>query len=420
MATPHGCHRRAADPMMAALPFAAGDPPKLHPGRCVNRRHAGAQCSNCADACPAQAIALRGQEPQLDESACVRCGLCLHVCPTDVYTPALDFEKRLLQTVANLPLEPIALVCAAHPVPAFTTAKVTAVVQHRRCLAALAPADLLELSAGGRRPLWLDDSPCPECVIGRAQAALLRSADTARALLHAAGRPPAILLHSERPPAADVHAVRVPRFDGAQPAISRRSFLARFRPSQAEVEEVAHVEHWLQRGAPVSTRLPQQVPEGHRKLLAALARLESTQAGTFATAQTPFAAVQVATDLCSACGLCARFCPTGALHFTAQDGTFHLAFQPAACVDCGVCAAACPEHAITLGDSMGLSAILADDIIPLASGQLVRCSLCGAPTAQTSGEPMACCHVCRQGAGVVTSLRDDAGLMDDLLKRIQK
>ena len=203
MAAPHDCRRRAADPMMAALPFAAGDSPELHPGRCVNRRHAGAQCSRCADACPVQAIGLHGQEPQLDESACVRCGLCLHVCPTDVYTPTLDFEKRLGQTVANLPLEPFALVCAAHPTPAMTAAKVTAVVQHRRCLAALSPADLLELSAGGRRRLWLDDSPCTECVIGRAQAALQRSADTARALLHAAGRPPAILLHSERPPTAD-------------------------------------------------------------------------------------------------------------------------------------------------------------------------------------------------------------------------
>jgi ferredoxin len=409
--------------MIAQLPFAVGDAPELHSGRCVNRRHGGAQCSRCVEACPVQAIALHGQEPQLDESACVRCGLCLHVCPTDVYTPALDFERRLGQTVANLPLEPLALVCAAHPAPAITTSKVTAVVQHRRCLAGLSPADLLELSAGGRRALWLDDSPCTECVIGSAQAALQGSADSARALLHAAGRPPAILLHSERPPAADARAVRVPLFDGAQPAISRRSFLSRFRPSQAEqteIEEVAYVEDWIQRGAPVSTRLPQQVPEGQRKLLAALGHLESAQAGEFATAQSPFAAVQVDTNLCSACGLCARFCPTGALHFTAQDGVFDLSFQPAACVDCGVCAAACPEHAILLGESMDLGAILADDIVPLAAGELVRCSVCGAPTAQTTGVPMVRCHVCRQGAGVVTSLRDHAGLMDDLLKRIPK
>jgi ferredoxin len=406
--------------MIAQLPFAAGDSPTCHAGRCVNRRHAGAQCSRCADACPVQAIALQGQEPQLDESVCARCGLCLHVCPTDVYTPVLDFEKKLGQTVASLPLEPIALVCAAHPAPAITTAKVTAVVQHRRCLAALSPADLLELSAGGRRPLWLDDSPCTECVIGRAQAALQRSADSARALLHAAGQPPAILLHSERPPAADARAVRVPLFDGAQPAISRRSFLSRFRPSRDEEQEATHVEEWIQRGAPVSTRLPQQVPEGHRKLLAALDHLESAQAEKFATAQTPFAAVLVDTSLCSACGLCARFCPTGALHFTAQDGVFDLSFQPAACVDCGVCAAACPEHAIMLGESVDLGAILADDIVLLAAGELVRCSVCGAPTAQTTGVPMARCHVCRQGAGVVTSLRDHAGLMDDLLKRIPK
>jgi ferredoxin len=39
-----------------ALPFILG--------RCLNRRHAGAQCTRCVDGCPVQAIALFGVTPQ--------------------------------------------------------------------------------------------------------------------------------------------------------------------------------------------------------------------------------------------------------------------------------------------------------------------------------------------------------------------
>jgi ferredoxin len=191
------------------------------------------------------------------------------------------------------------------------------------------------------------------------------------------------------------------------------------RPNQRGQEEPANVEGWPLRGSPVSTRLPQQVLAGRRRLLAALAHLQGGQAGNLESDESPFAAVQVDRERCSACDLCARFCPTGALQFNLQYNTFTLSFQTAACVDCGVCTAACPEDAVTTSKSIALSAILAEDVTAMADGELVRCTSCGALTAHAGGESLARCHVCRRGAGVVTSLRDDAGLMDDLLRRIR-
>ena len=395
----------------------AGDSPTLYLGRCLNRRHAGAQCTRCVEGCPVQAIALYGVTPHLNDDVCVRCGVCTTVCPTDSFVAVTDYEKALRATVANLPIAPTALVCSVHPTPDMTAAAVSAVVQHRRCLAALTVADLLELSAGGRRPLWPDDSPCAACPIGAAQATLARKVDSARTLLQRSGLSPTLLLHSERPPTADARMRRVPLYDGAQPAISRRALLTRLRPQQVAGQEEPVIDDLLQRGALVSARLPQQTPASRRRLLTVLAALRATDTGELATAHTPFGAVQVDAALCSGCGLCARFCPTDALHFTQSDDRFALSFQPAVCINCTVCVVACPEDAVRLSDTVSLATILTDEVTPLVMGELVPCAGCGALTARHAGDPAPRCHVCRHGAGVVTALRDDAGLMADLLAR---
>lgn len=405
----------------------AGAAPDLQAGRCLNRRHAGAGCTRCVDNCPAQAIALDGVTPQLDETACVRCGLCTAICPTDTFVPAIDYEKTLCATVANLPTAPTALVCPVHPAPDATAATVNAVavnavavnavVQHRRCLAALDVADLLELSAGGTRPLWLDDSPCAACPIGAAQATLLRTVDAARTLLHAAGCSPALLLHSERPPASDVRPHRVLVYDGAQPAISRRALFTRLRPVRTDRDEAPVIADLLQRGAPLSERLPQQTPPSRRRVLTAISALPANGNGEFAAARTPFGAVEVQAEACSGCELCARFCPTGALHFATDAAGFELTFQATACIACRICVVACPEHVVSLGDRLEMDTLRADRMMQLAAGELVACAGCGVLTGRRPAEPTPRCHVCRRGAGIVTAQRDEAGLMADLLRR---
>lgn len=396
----------------------AGAAPDLLPGRCLNRRHAGAGCTRCVAGCPAQAITLDGVTPHLDEAACVRCGVCTSLCPTDSFVPATDYEKPLRATVANLPAAPTALLCPVHPTPDVTAANVSAAVQHRRCLAALAAADLLELSAGGKRPLWLDDSPCAACPIGAAQATLARTVDAARTLLHTAGCPPALLLHSERPPAADARPRRVPLYDGAQPAISRRALLTRLRPAAPDEPAEPVLDDLLQRGAPLSARLPQQTPASRRRLLAVLNALGAAADSELPTQHTPFGAITIDAERCSGCSLCARFCPTGALHFTAKRERFALTFQPASCIDCGICVTACPENAVNQGGTVALAALVADVTVGLAAGGLVACGGCGVLTASRADGLAPRCHACRQGAGRVTAQRDEAGLMADLLKRL--
>ncbi len=399
--------------------FFHGEPPILYGGRCLNHRHAHAGCRRCIDTCPTQAIALEGTDPQLDATRCARCGICTQVCPTDSFVPTVDYEKRLRAVVAELPPTPIALVCPAHPTPDVAFAAVSAIVQHHRCLASLSIADLLELNAGGDRPLWLDDSFCTDCPIGVAYNVLVRTVDAARTLLHASGRSPEIHLLSEQPPGADSTLYHPPQFDSAQPSISRRAFFRRLLPKK-EDSAPQRVDTLVRRGAPLSMRLPQQVPLSHMRLLAMTRSLTPTTKADLSTACEPFGAVEVDSSRCSACGLCARFCPTGALRFSTYDSCFELAFQTTDCIACNICVVACPEDAVSLKHAATLASLLSDEAQPLTVGELAPCSDCGVPTARRDNELTPRCYACCQGAGRVSAQLDEAGLMKDLLSKLNK
>ncbi len=393
--------------------------------RCLNARHRAAGCRHCVTLCPVAALTLVDDKPVLAAEQCVKCGLCLHGCPTEVFTQPNAAERQLLRTVEQLPRQPIVLVCALHPTPQHTTAPVTTIVQHRRCLAALSLAQLLTLSEDGERAVWLDDTPCCACPIGQAQSHLQQTVATANTLLQAFGRPAAFLLQSSQADQPTTEAAN-PRFiDSGNPPVSRRGlFTALGRaihthdhstlPTPASAADNQPI--------PVPARLPQQIPAERMALQERLQQQWTpSEQGEINVTALPFAAIQLNAANCSACGLCARFCPTGALHFTVEEAHFRLSFQAALCLDCPVCTLACPEKAIRLGDTLSTDALLTNAWLPLLEGRLTPCGQCGVPTAdQPKDQRLARCHSCRQGAGAVQSLRDGAGLMADLLTRSAK
>lgn len=408
----------------ASFPF-RGAAVAQQTGRCLNARHRAAGCSVCVTLCPVAALTLVDDKPVLAEEQCIKCGLCLHGCPTEVFTQANVAEVQLSRTVEQLPHQPIALVCALHPTPQRTTAPVTTIVQHRRCLAALSLLQLLALSEDGERALWLDDTPCRDCPIGQAQSHLQQTIATANTLLQAFGCSSTLFLQSLQ---ADqlTNVAANPRFiDSGNPPVSRRGLFTAFgRAINTHHHSTmpAPLPAADNRPLPVHARLPQHIPAERMALQERLQQQwalgEQREINVTAL---PLAAVQVDAAACSACGLCVRFCPTGALHFAVEEAHFCLSFQAALCLDCPICTVACPEKAICLADTLATDALLASEWLPLLEGELTPCAQCGLPTAAPVNEEKATlCYSCRQGAGAVQPLRDDAGLMADLLTRSSK
>lgn len=97
-------------------------------------------------------------------------------------------------------------------------------------------------------------------------------------------------------------------------------------------------------------------------------------------------------DKCTACGVCARICPTGALKYSAsEDDTYRLSFTCAACIDCGACLKVCRPAALQRADAT-LGDVLSTEAIILREGTLRACTQCGARfAADIDGE---LCFVC--------------------------
>ncbi len=77
-------------------------------------------------------------------------------------------------------------------------------------------------------------------------------------------------------------------------------------------------------------------------------------------------------ELCSACALCARDCPTGAIVAVGDDG-LQLIFRSGLCDACGVCLEVCPEKCLRLeqDDKAG------DRTVLLFQDEFARCEQCG-------------------------------------------
>jgi NAD-dependent dihydropyrimidine dehydrogenase PreA subunit len=359
----------------------------LNADRCLNARFKKAGCHICMEACPAEAIQIEGRQVLLDLDACTRCGACVWQCPTEVFVQPRAAQSKLIEAICSVGAAPIDLRCPQN-VGDTTTIAAATIVQYSQCLATLSPAKLIELAA--ERHVWLNDEKCAACPLSKAQPSITRAVNDANRWRAAFDRPRRIHQQStDGVTTAQPHAA--PIVDSANPLTDRRAFFNFFKKALAETGSAAVSDQMSSddQPAPVSQRLPQHLPHERQNLLAALGRLGQPQ-----DVPLDLPCVQIDAADCTACGLCAKFCPTSAIRFQADGTHFDLSFIPAACVDCNICVRACPTQAVSLTHDLAPSQFMRLTATLLLEGDLTPCAVCKKPTAARADRSPRC-EVCR-------------------------
>jgi ferredoxin len=150
------------------------------------------------------------------------------------------------------------------------------------------------------------------------------------------------------------------------------------------------------KSVPVSERLPHTIPDQRARILSIVENFSPSQSPIPSSpiSNLPILNLYVDPTRCTACTLCAKFCPTGALKFLADGASFALTFQPSLCLgpDCSICVLACPEQAVSTQPAPESPNLFTKK--PLAAGDLTPCQRCKQPIAQGPDLPNTC-FACR-------------------------
>lgn len=312
---------------------------RLTPSACLPVRYPGYECGLCADACPVAALTLDTREGPAANADCIGCGQCAAVCPSS----ALVTDGFALPPALSHAGDEIHVDCWRVAAEESTAGTVRV-----PCLGGITVGWLLSLhDLGVERGIHLiDRGHCRNCPAGSGINALLPRVTEARTLLFQAGvaieRLPALTsVPSRRPPAPSIPAT------SSEVKTSRRGFLRELVGSAVRgSDEVAALGRAEQ--DPIVLR-DGTAPLDQLRTSVALQRIAERHGRPVPSQSLP----QVTLGNCSAHGICARVCPTGALQRIDTTAGAELRYQAARCIACGQCARICPDKAIRVQPSGG-------------------------------------------------------------------
>ncbi|HIW76551.1 MULTISPECIES: 4Fe-4S binding protein [Gordonibacter] len=326
----------------------------LAPDRCVAVRNRHSSCTKCSDACPTGAVGAAENVLALDSELCVACGACTTVCPVEALIPLQPLDEDLASAVADA-------VVATEGTAAFACARIASKrvgdptkYAEVPCLARMEESVLLGLAARGVSDIVLVDGTCATCKFRANVPGIDTTVASANSLLAAQGSDVRIRRASAFPDALLLQDTR------SLLGESRRGFFTQAKDvakdAAEKTVEVAFIKKGDAAGPSLRERLrmsdagtlPQFNPTRRMHVLDAMDQLGPSVVPEIDTRL--FGSVHIDVEACSSCGMCAVFCPTGALAKSDLkpadgEGSF-LEFSAADCVQCNLCADACLKQCL--------------------------------------------------------------------------
>ncbi len=425
--------------------------------RCARSRYKNASCTRCVQDCPAGAIHLgNGQEPgAVDHKLCHGCGVCEASCPQGVFGLRAYSRHRFLQRALTSDRAMIACTCFDDGDYAFDGD-----IIEIPCLGWLDEGTLLRLMAArlqqggavgdGRREasaaggggkdqrtcLIFGIGNCRDCLPSADPAIARRGLERALLLLDLFGAREKVQVQVE------VRSGTVGPPEGITQARGslqkfvkegRRRTAAALLDVWSTVERTAcEIEGHQNREDSRSAMWEGQIPEGRKFLMEAISGLGEPVEPELNTAQLFLKELQVAPN-CDGCGICARFCPTGALRLetaSAKDavagvvpeadgggdedghGSLFLRHRPLLCTGCGFCQGICLRGAISYMPTVHTRYLCMDRDKVLIRFKKFICSRCGKPWHEREGARESGSGICPECAKETSLDESISGILE--------
>lgn len=331
----------------------------LNAGLCVRSKSVESNCDYCEKICPTDAISFleSNPSPAINHSLCVDCGVCGAVCPNEALSlddfKSHEFFFDFLEDKENL-------ISCRKNVP---------------CIAAVNVENLISIAVL-KGDIVFDMGHCDDCEIAnKCKDKIIENAEEASYLLEAMENEAAITLKK----------VKYEPKDGQNDS-NRRDF---FRLANLKTVGHAHkkfekeikkatdelTEHTLAK-TDIALLRQKNIPAKRKLFYTAVKRLErpSQYHVVDATEVTFTSSKLLDIESCTACQMCYRVCPTGALSSDLKNSK--IDFDPFLCIKCNCCHDVCEPNSITLSPSYNVKEFFEPSVINLINFNVKRCDEC--------------------------------------------
>ena len=339
----------------------------IEPQRCISVRNRNAACQRCVDTCAAGALFRKDGELCVDASKCIGCGTCANACPTAAITLANPSQAQ----VAAAAKESL-VAFGGHSVFCCETAAAQAgyslaALQEAHvcvlpCLGHIDEGLLAEQAARRASRVSTVHGDCSACEHVKGGLQCEEVCEATQRLLKAFHNDCVIDFTAEFPQTVE-NAVAATQ---NVPAKSDNAGQTLFSQAQSANEQGAPLldDPASLQGLYVKVgdngTLSHHIPLKRTRLFNCLKRLGTPDDIEVETRLV--GRVEIDTDACMSCRMCAVFCPTGALlqkGSPTKDGEpFGLLHRPSLCMQCRCCEQVCSKNAITVTPKLPLRQFL--------------------------------------------------------------
>ena len=330
--------------------------------RCVAVRNRNASCRECVHACPADAITVAANDISISTSACIGCGACAVVCPTEALVALDPLDTDLaLAAARSFAANDGEVVFACARISSKRLADPTRYAEVP-CLARLEESLFIALVAHGATDVLLVDGTCATCKHRACVPGIDAAVAQANSLLSDHGSPVRVRRVNAFPEKLVSDDARELHGSSRRGFFSDAAQAAKDAAMSAAQATIAQELGMKKKEVPIGERL--RVDDTGALPKMRVSRLEQTIDAldllggpcVDVVVSRLFGAVDIDVSRCNACGMCAVFCPTGALRRDpvekANDPVRFLEFSASDCAQCGLCVDVCWKRCITLTDEV--------------------------------------------------------------------